>query len=505
MGERTDVSAMHDGGSQVAALEIALLGPLTITRAGAEIDLSGPKRRALLIFMALNVATPVSRDRIVEALWPMRQTGREEATLQVHISHLRDQLEPNREGPPRVLVTRDSAYMLAGEFVSLDNSRFDHLTSRGRAVLDDNPAAALEMFNEALGLWRGRPLQDVEYEDFAQDEIRRLELNRTEAIENRAEALVELNRDAEAIADLEALIRADPTRERPASLLMRALYRTGRQAEALRVFRRHSRQLSEQGLEPSPGVSFLEERILQHDPSLLPEKSVSSAAVGPGSSIRGYELRELAGSGSVGMVYRAFQASVGREVAVKVVHRDLAQSPEFVRRFSEGARLIAALEHPHIVPLHDFWREPGGAFLVMRWMDGGSLEGRLRDPWELDELGRVFDQLAAALGFAHSAGVVHRDVNPANVLFDKQGNAYLSDFRLAVTGVGMGGNAAEGLPTIEWPHAPPELVRGEAPTVASDIYSLGALLAEAISGKRYPDSESMVPEQVGEVVSVATA
>ena len=504
MAQRADAPGIEGLDEPAPPLKISLLGPLRIIRQGSELELSGPKRRTLLIFLALNLDTPVSRYRIVEALWPRRQTGREEATLQVHISRLRDLLEVSREGEPEVLVTHGSDYMLAGDAVDLDIASFYHLIGRGRSLLEEEPAVALRMFDEALGLWRGRPLQDVEYEDFAQEEIRRLTSDRTEAIENRAEALVELNRDLEAIPDLETLIRDEPTRERPAGLLMRALYRTGRQAEAMRVFRRHSRHLAERGLEPSPQITFLEERILQHDPALLPEKTTVPGDIGPGRIVRGYELRGEEGSGSIGVVYRGYQASVGREVAVKVVDSELSQSPEFVRRFTEEARLIAGLEHPHIVPLYDFWREPAGAFLVMRWLDGGSLADRSNEPWTLIDLGRVFDQVADALGYAHSAGIVHRDLKPANILFDRSGNAFLSDFGLAVTGVDTPAKRDD-----RWdprpPYASPEFVRGEGPTVASDIYGLGVLLQEAVSEGRFSEATGDLPEEIREVVSVATA
>lgn len=163
-------------------------------------------------------------------------------------------------------------------------------------------------------------------------------------------------------------------------------------------------------------MTLLEEQILRHDP-VLQTRGVAAGEIGPGRSVRGFELREEAGAGSMGVVYRAYQPSVGREVALKAIH-PLAQTPEFVRRFTEEARTIAGLEHPHIVPLHDFWRDPAGAFLAMRWMDGGSFEGRTATRWDPKELGRVFHQLSDALGYAHSAGVVHRDVKPANVLFD---------------------------------------------------------------------------------------
>lgn len=488
-----------------SGIQVSLLGPLTVTRNGEPIDVSGPKRRALLAFLALHIDEPVGRDQIVEALWPNRQTGREESTLRVHISHLRDELEPDRSTEPKVIITRGQAYMLSGHTVVLDTRRFAELCVEARTLREAAPGQALDLLDDALALWQGRPLQDVEYEEFAQDAIKNLEFARLDAIEDRAEALISVGEDVAAVQDLEPMVRDDATRERPTLLLMLALYRLGRQADALRTARRHARHLSQHGLEPSPRIGLLEERILNHDPTLLPEETTTLEMIRPGRSIRGYELREEAGRGSVGVVYRAYQPAVGREVAIKVLDPDVAGSPDFVRRFAEEARVIASLEHPHIVPLHDFWREPSGAFLVMRWMDGGSLTDRLGSSWQPAALARAFDQVGSALGYAHSRGVVHRDVKPSNVLFDRGGNAYLCDFGLAVAGIETG-RADVGLDgSIAPPYGAPELTRGEGPTVASDIYGLGVLLAEAASGETFPAALTGLPDTLWDVVSIATA
>jgi serine/threonine protein kinase/WD40 repeat protein/DNA-binding winged helix-turn-helix (wHTH) protein len=484
-------------------VEVALLGPTTVSRDGVRVELTGPKRRALLVHLALDLGVPVGRDRIIEALWPGERTGREESTLRVHVSHLRDVLEPERGESPGVLVTLDAGYMLSAEHVTVDIARFDRLRLEARLLLPDEPAKALDSLNEALGLWSGRTLQDVEYEEFAQDEIRRLEVARIGVVEDRAEALVLLGEEALAIEDLEAQVRSDPDRERPVRLLMRALYRSGRQTEALAVARRHGRSLGEHGLDPSPLVVELEDRILSHDPTLYPAGTIAPADIKPGRAIRGYELREMAGAGSTGVVFRAFQPSVGREVAIKVIDRSLAQEPEFIRRFAEEAALVAGLEHPHIVPLYDFWRDLLGAFLVMRWMDGGSLAERLGTEWHEAEIGRVFGQLAEALEFAHSAGVVHRDVKPANVLFDGSGNAYLCDFGLAVTAADHRHGRA--VVTAQPPYASPEALRGEVPSIAADVYSLGVLLGEVAGGNGFDDRSAGLVKTIGEVVEVATA
>ncbi len=124
-----------------------------------------------------------------------------------------------------------------------------------------------------------------------------------------------------------------------------------------------------------------------------------------GQVIRGYELREQVGAGGFGAVYLAYQAAVDREVAIKIIRPKFANHPDFIRRFEAEAHLIARLEHPHIVPLYDYWREPDGAYLIMRWLRGGSLRGSLvNGAWSVEAAAWLLDQLAAALTIAHRSG-----------------------------------------------------------------------------------------------------
>ena len=146
----------------------------------------------------------------------------------------------------------------------------------------------------------------------------------------------------------------------------------------------------------------------------------------------GYELREQVGSGAFGVVHRAYQPSVGREVAVKIIRPEYANDPDFIRHFEVEAQLVARLEHPHIVPLHDYWRSPEGAYLVMRWLGGGTLQDRIASgPLSVEQADALVDQIAPALSFAHRHGVVHRDLKPSNILLDEDGAPYLSDFGIA--------------------------------------------------------------------------
>jgi WD40 repeat protein len=202
-----------------------------------------------------------------------------------------------------------------------------------------------------------------------------------------------------------------------------------------------------------------------------------------GQTIKGYELRERFGSGGFGEVYRAYQTLLKREVAIKIILPQYANQPEFIRRFEVEAELVARLEHPFIVPLFDYWRDSGGAYLVMRLLRGGSLEDAVEHgPMDVNLVTHYLDQIAAALNIAHRNGVVHRDLKPANILLDEDQNAYLADFGIAKD---LGGGAAsatmEGLLTPNY--AAPEQFKGEPITPRADLYNLGLMLFEMLTGR----------------------
>ncbi|NDJ75022.1 MAG: protein kinase [Chloroflexi bacterium] len=206
--------------------------------------------------------------------------------------------------------------------------------------------------------------------------------------------------------------------------------------------------------------------------------------------IKGYELWERIGSGGFGVVHRAYQSTLGREVAIKIILPHYANHPEFIRRFDSEAQLIARLEHPHIVPLYDYWREPEGAYLVMRWLRGGSLREALQNgPVKLEPAAQLIDQITSALALAHRNGVIHRDLKPANILLDEDGNAYLSDFGIAkdilsTAGEQTGTDIILGSPD----YLSPEQARSEPVSPQTDIYSLGVMLYEILTGQHpFPD------------------
>jgi WD40 repeat protein/transcriptional regulator with XRE-family HTH domain len=203
-----------------------------------------------------------------------------------------------------------------------------------------------------------------------------------------------------------------------------------------------------------------------------------------GRAIRGYQLGERIGSGGFGAVYRARQTTVGREVAVKIILPHYADHPDFIRRFEAEAQLVARLEHPHIVPLYDYWREPGVAYLIMRWLRGGSLGDWLKNgPLPLDTVTSILAQIGAALDTAHQVGVIHRDLKPANILLDQAQNAYLADFGVAKD-VNLAGQTQAGAVVGSPAYFSPEQINAEPIKPQADIYCLGIMLYELLTGQK---------------------
>jgi DNA-binding SARP family transcriptional activator len=267
--QRAAEEPLKDGRGTVSRsgrpVEFSLLGPFEVRRAGRPVALAGAKQRALLALLALHPNEVLSAARLVDELWGDEAPDTAASALQVYVSQLRKALEP--DGPPyTVLVTRPPGYMLAVGAGERDIDRFSDLVQAAR---EGDASAAAETLREALALWRGPPLADLAYESFAQTEAVRLEELRLEALEGRIEADLDAGRHRELVGELEALTVGHPLRERLRGQLMLALYRSGRQAEALEAYRSMRRMLSDDlGLEPSPALQDLERRILRHDRSL---------------------------------------------------------------------------------------------------------------------------------------------------------------------------------------------------------------------------------------------
>lgn len=199
-----------------------------------------------------------------------------------------------------------------------------------------------------------------------------------------------------------------------------------------------------------------------------------------------YRVESLIARGGMAAVYRAHDPLIGRTVAVKVLSRELAADPSFLARFEREAQTIAALEHPAIVSIYDFGDQDGQPYLVMRYMEGGSLRELIaRGPLSLEHTLAILERVSAALQHAHDHGVIHRDLKPPNVFFDSEGNAYLGDFGIVRLGKEATALTQSGAVIGSPAYMSPEQVRaGVQIDNRSDIYSLGVVLFEMLSGEQ---------------------
>lgn len=648
-----------------ADLRISVLGPIAVQSGGASLDLGGPKQRAVLAVLVANVGTEVSAGEILAAVWGPDAPESHRRSLQTYVSNLRAILDLD-------IVRIGDSYRLDLSDSRVDAAVFEGMAQTAAELITTDPDRAGDQLRQALSLWQGRPYSDLSYVEGLQGEIRRLEDLRLSAVEARLEADLVAGRHQQIITEVAALAEEYPLRERFRVQHMLALYRSGRQAEALRAYQKTSDYLAEEmGLEPSQELQDLELAILQQDDTVLrgpmrattqrlsflvtdledstgawdrdpqamaealaihdriltetvqtaggrvfkhtgdgviaafPDVSKAAQAAetaqrglasvdwgdaielrvrmgidfgeaesrsgdffGPplnraarltaaahggqvlvsaavqadltatspaglqirqlgqhhlrgfaapesigqlvfvglpadfpdlqldtevdlgvpidAYSVPGYELREQIGEGAFGVVYRAYQPSVGREVAIKVIRPRLAAHPHFIQRFEAEARTIARLAHPRIVPLVDFWRDPNGAYLVLQLQAGGSLtEGMSTGSIDLRLAMRVLHHIGEALDHAHSQGIAHGDLKPTNVLLDGSENAYLTDFGITarllepdlVTSI-------SGSPEFR---APEE--KNTGPTPAADLYAFGVIARHLVG---YPEADAVL-------------
>ena len=329
--------------------EFRLLGPLEVVVDGAPAALGGPKQRALLATLLLEPNRIVSGDRLIDAVWGEIPPETARNTVQVYISQLRKRL------PDGALETVPPGYRLVVDPATIDLFEFVRLCDEGRSALASGDAAhAAETLREALGLWRGAALADLASVPFAQTEILRLEELRAAACEDRIDADLALGRHGEVIPELEALIGEYPLRERLRAQLMLALYRAGRQADALNAYQRARTTLVEElGIEPGDALRRLERAILAHDPSLdlaVPGRISPHRIPAPLHALLGRErelaaLSELLRRADTRLVTLSGPGGIGKTSLALELGRRLAAE------FTDGSTvaMLGSIDNPDLV------------------------------------------------------------------------------------------------------------------------------------------------------------
>jgi predicted ATPase/DNA-binding SARP family transcriptional activator len=356
-------------------MRFGILGPLDVADGERPIAVPGAKPRTLLVLLVLHAGRVVPAERLIDGLWGEHLPADPANALQALVSRLRRALDPT--GALDLLVSRPPGYLLAVDPDQVDAVRFERLAADGHVALAaGRPDAAAARLDEGLALWRGPALADVAHEPFAAGEVARLTELRLAAVEDRVEADLALGRHAAVVGELEALVAEHPLRERLRGQLMRALYRSGRQAEALAAYRRTRSLLGEElGLDPGPELRRLEAAMLAQDAGLDPP---AEAPARPRTNLR-------------------------------------VPLTSFVGRDEEVARVAAVLEEARLVTLTG----PGGSGKTRLAVEVASgLVDRVPDGVWLVELaplraeGAVADAVAATLGVRGGARPVPAPLPP---------------------------------------------------------------------------------------------
>jgi DNA-binding SARP family transcriptional activator len=319
-------------------VEFGLLGTLEVRTAEGPLPLGPPKQRALLALLLLHSSRVLARERLIDELWGEAPPGAVVKAVQAYVSQLRKVL------PAGMLVTRPPGYVLEVEPAAVDLRRFEQLVAGARA---SEPARASALLHEALGLWRGPALAEFGEEPFARVEAARLEELRQDALEERIEADLALGRHAELVGELEALVAARPRRERLHGQLMLALYRSGRQAEALEAYHGARAALDELGLEPGEALRELERRILTHDASLEPARQrplVAGRIPLPGPLVPAPPFPFVGRKAELGVLRTLLEGAEGGEGAVALLAAEAGGGKtRLVRELAHEAAASGAL------------------------------------------------------------------------------------------------------------------------------------------------------------------
>ncbi|MGB3715042.1 MAG: protein kinase [Candidatus Promineifilaceae bacterium] len=483
----------------MASLKLSFFGPIQNSLEGLPLEgFRTNKVQALLIYVVTEPKAH-SRESLMALLWPGMPGRSARHNLRQILYHLRNAIpelpalgSPENASPvPLLLANRQTIQINPVADVESDVRLFQSLLEEIEVHQHLDLlicTACRRRMEQLIELYRGDFLADFyledsnDFEDWAQIHREAYRRRALDALDTLTTITTRQKQYPEARVHVERQLEIDNLREGAYRQLMEILALSGQREGALAVYEKARRLLAEElAMAPSTRTTEIYEKILDGDLNFETPMA---------QGVRGYELKDEIGEGAYGSIHRAVQPAIGREVAVKVIRRKYANDPEFIRRFEAEAQTVARLEHPYIVPLYDYWRDPDGAYLVMRYLRGGNLLTSLESgPWNPEPAVRLLDQVASALSAAHRQGVIHRDIKPANILLDESGNAFLSDFGIAKDLTGELQLTMEGAILGTPDYISPEQIKNEPIGPQTDIYSLGAVMYETLTGEKpFPDS-----------------
>lgn len=437
-------------------MRFGVLGPVVVDKPDGT-GLGGPRQRRLLAALLADRGRLVSTDRLAEVVFAGEPTEAAAATLRTYVTRLRRTLG----GHDATIETETPGYRLHIGSSTVDAELFEDALFRSRTLRSEGQVAeALDAVAGGLELWRGPAYAEFADEEWIAPEAIRLDGLRVDAEETRLACLLDLGRHDEVVPALTAFAERHPLREPARLLLITALYRAGRQADALRAADAYRRALADVGLEPTEEFERLEDRVVSQDPDLrLPPPS--------GRHLRGYRLIGPLGGDDRVEIHTALQPGIERLVAITSYSAAVADHPTFIREFETRIREVARVEHPGLVEILDFWREPGSAHLVTRLARGGSLAELLeKGPLGADTVAPIILQAAGALAEAHTNGLWHGSLRPADILFDEDGS-------IRVAGVGLS-------EIVEAVTSSPDVLESSGP--AADQLALARIAQRALTG-----------------------
>jgi len=357
------------------------------------------KVQALLIYLAAEPDKHL-RESLMDLMWPGMPGRSARHNLRQVLYYLRGaipDLQSNQEGSEDkvslLLANRQMIQLNPEASVQVDAAHFESLVNRVQAhehISVLSCQSCLANLEKAIELYQGDFLIDFylddsnAYEEWAQVTREAYRRKALDALEVLTAAATRQSEYPKALALAKRQLEIDNLRENAYRQLMEALALSGHREEALSVYENCRRLLAEElSMEPANRTTEIAEKIQAGD------LSFDTPMV---KGVRGYELKEEIGVGAFGTIHRAYQSAIAREVAVKVIRPRYANDPEFIRRFEDEAQTIARLEHPYIVPLYDYWRDPDGAYLVMRYLRGGSLLSALEmNSWGVEPTSQMID------------------------------------------------------------------------------------------------------------------